>query len=132
MLALGLDNHGTQQFLTPYQIASSRTDIGVVTLSGCHSGWGRTAPGAGLLGLTRAWLQSGARAVIATHWPVQDDDGALFAAYYSALSATSPVEGDRSAIALRQAQTAALASGGWHSSPRYWATYFQVSKGTID
>ena len=33
---------------------------GLVVLSGCHSDAGRVLPGAGLLGLTRAWLTAGA------------------------------------------------------------------------
>jgi len=82
-------------------------------MNGCASGNAAVLPGEGLMGLTRAWLAAGARAVIASHWPVPDHSGELFDTLYSSLT---DVQGRRSfARALRQAQTACLRSEGWQA-----------------
>jgi CHAT domain-containing protein len=94
----------------------------VVAMTGCESGEGDIRAGAGLLGLTRAWQMAGARAVIATAWPVSDTNGELFAAFYRYLRNASPAE------ALRRSQVEMIHSGTWRSAPAYWASY-QVTGG---
>ena len=79
-------------------------------------------PGEGLMGLTRAWLAAGARAVIARRWPVRDNSGELFETLYSSLGARQ--ERGSFGRALQQAQIARLRSGGWQASPSYWSAYF--------
>jgi CHAT domain-containing protein len=91
-------------------------------MTGCESGEGEIQAGAGLLGLTRAWQMAGARAVIATGWPVSDTNGELFAAFYRHLRDVPPAE------ALRRSQVEMIYSGTWRSAPGYWASY-QVSGG---
>ena len=106
-----------------------RGDVGLVVLSGCSSA-GEALPAEGLMGLTRAWLAGGARAVIATQWPTPDDSGELFRSFYGALRAL-PGSGSyavRAALALQQAQREMLRSGSWRSDPRYWAAYFVLGK----
>lgn len=73
--------------------------------------------GAGILGLTRAWLVAGASAVVATGWAVEDSRGDLMPAFYSRLHQDSPAE------ALRQSQVAMIHSGNWQANPAYWASY---------
>jgi hypothetical protein len=69
MIALSLSRPGDLQLLSPLEIARFKFNAGVVVLSGCSSGRADVLPAAGLMGLTRAWLAGGARAVVASHWP---------------------------------------------------------------
>jgi len=94
-----------------------------VVLSGCHSAAGAVLPGTGLLGLSRAFLAAGARAVVSSRWSTPDDDGALFAAFYANLGVGNRMDAGR---ALRAAQLAMLRSGGRRARPRYWSAYFLV------
>ena len=115
---------GKPETLDPAEIASWRVNADLVALSGCHSSAGAVLPGSGLLGLTRAWLAAGARGVLASHWPVPDDGGPLFAAFYRNLGRL----GQNPAAALRAAQIEMAAAGGWRANPRYWAAYFVMGK----
>ncbi len=130
VIALSLDPGGQPELLGATEIARMRTTLGLVVMNGCSSGNGAVLPGAGLLGMTRAWLAAGARAVIATRWEVDDADAAeFFRPFYQQL----PVQGesrnpDIAARALREAQLAALRTRGRHARPAYWAAYFCVSR----
>lgn len=121
MIALSLSPSGDPQYLSPLEITRARVRTGVVVLSGCSSGQAEALPASGLMGLTRAWLAAGARAVIASHWSAPDDSGALFADFYQQLRKT-PDAGPPTA--LRRAQLHMLHAGGWRSNPQHWATYF--------
>jgi len=123
MIALSLAGSGRPQMVSPLEITRAKINAGVVALSGCSSGRADTPPASGLMGLTRAWLAGGARAVVASHWPTPDDSGSLFVDFYQHLC-TRPQAGP--AEALQQAQLDMLRAGGWRSRPRYWATYFVV------
>ena len=59
LIALGLRPSGSNEYLAPAEIAHLGKAIGLVTLSGCHSGSGRADRGLGLQGLSRAWLLAG-------------------------------------------------------------------------
>ena len=77
----------------------------LVTLSGCETGRGVEMGGAGLLGLTSAVHFAGARAVLASLWPVSDrSTAALMQAFYGHLRAGAPPE-----LALRRAQSSLIA-----------------------
>lgn len=127
---LGLDPSGqpmAQPMAQPRALSTSEVGMldvpgAVVAMTGCESGEGDIRAGAGLLGLTRAWQMAGARAVIATAWPVSDTNGELFAAFYRYLRNASPAE------ALRRSQVEMIHSGTWRSAPAYWASY-QVTGG---
>jgi len=123
MIALSLSRPGNLQLLSPLEITRFKFNAGVVVLSGCSSGRADVLPAAGLMGLTRAWLAGGARAVVASHWPTPDDSGTLFVAFYKHLH-QAPEAGP--AAALQGAQRDILRAGGWRSNPQYWATYFVV------
>jgi CHAT domain-containing protein len=86
-------------------------------MTGCATGAGDAQPGAGLLGLTRAWLMAGAAAVISTAWPVEDSSGEIFSRFYHYLPETSPAE------ALRRSQVEMARGGTWRAAPSYWASY---------
>lgn len=125
LIALGMREGKGAEILDPLEIAAWRSDAGVVVLSGCSSGAGQAFAGSGLMGLTRAWLASGAAAVAATRWPTPDGTGALLRSFYRHLR-ESPAAGP--AAALSRAQVEMLQAGGWRASPRYWGAYFLVAR----
>ena len=64
-------------FLTASEVASLRLNADWVILSACNTASGDGSEGApGLSGLARAFFYAGARAMLASHWPVRDDVGA--------------------------------------------------------
>ncbi len=108
------------ELLTVSDVSALRLPGSLVVLSGCSSGSGLNVRGAGLLGLTRAFLTAGATGVIASHWPTPDDTGEMFVSFYGHFrqpQTASP------AGALRAAQLDMLHSSGWRSDPRYWAAF---------
>ena len=132
MIGIGLSPEGAPDFLTTSDVASKPLRAGLVSINGCGSGAGATLPGAGLIGLTRAWLLAGATAVAATYWPVDDDRGDLFAAMYreiSANSGTPTITAASAARALQSAQIAAWKCGTERATPRHWAAVFLAGKG---
>jgi len=123
LIALSLNGRGGAELLTPVEIAHWKTRAELVVLSGCHSDAGRALPGAGLLGLTRAWLTAGAHSVAGSRWDTPDESGALFAALYRELRSQATPD---PALALASAQREMIRSGGWRARPRYWVAYFMV------
>jgi tetratricopeptide (TPR) repeat protein len=121
MIALSLTPQHENQLISPFEIAGWRTDARLIVLSGCNSGAGEALPGTGLLGLTRAWLTAGARAVIATNWSTPDTSGALFQSLYRHLAAR-PDAGP--ADALHAAQLEMIHATDWRANPRYWGAFF--------
>jgi len=110
------------EYLTTSEIAALRVHGALVVMTGCSTGLGDAQAGAGLLGLTQAWLMAGASGVISTQWPVEDSAGDIFSRFYHHLSETSPAE------ALRRSQVEMIHSGTWRGEPSYWASY-QITGG---
>jgi CHAT domain-containing protein len=110
------------EFLTTSEIAGLRVPGALVVMTGCATGSGQAQAGAGLLGLTRAWLMAGASTVIATAWPVEDNSGGLFARFYFYLRDHSAAE------ALQLSQREAAHSRTGRQGPESWASY-QVTGG---
>ncbi|MEM7270273.1 MAG: CHAT domain-containing protein, partial [Pseudomonadota bacterium] len=84
------------------------------------------AGGESLSGLARAFFSAGARTVLATHWPVLDEETtALMGDFYAALK-----PGEMTfAGALRQAQ-AQLRGNPDTSHPIYWAPFVLIGDGS--
>ena len=126
LIALSLDANGAIGLLGPKEIAARPVAGPLVVMDGCHSAQGDTLPGSGAMGLTRAWIAAGARAVISTFWDVPDDSAqSLMMNFYRALRET---DRGNPALALREAQLAALHSAGPDRQPLRWAGYFLLSR----
>ncbi len=81
-----------------------KLDADLVTLSACDTGLGTVRTGEGLLGLTRAFHDAGARSVLAARWRIGDETTAiLMRHFYEGLHAGLP-----KAEALRAAQLSFL------------------------
>ncbi|MGL4647985.1 MAG: CHAT domain-containing protein, partial [Caldilineaceae bacterium] len=107
--------HGEDE-LTAAEIVALNLECELVTLSACSGALGEPLAGNELLSLAYAFLQGGARTVLAALWPVEDVRSVAFmTAFYEHL-ATSPQM--RPATALRRAQHAQEAG-----NPLDWAGY---------
>ena len=95
----------------------------LVTLSACESGRNEVFAGDELLGLTRAFLGTGASTLAVSLWVVQDETTAsLMERYYERLgSGAGPAE------ALRAAQ---LELKDEHPHPYYWAPFVLIGQRT--
>jgi len=89
------------------EIGELRLDGRIVVLSACRTAAGRTLNGEGVLSLARAFFQAGAHAVVASRWPLRDDEAAvLFDDFYRALGS-----GESLARSLRIATEKAVDAG---------------------
>jgi len=116
-LAFSLDSTAQPELLATSDIAKLHVPGSLVVMSGCATAAGESVEGAGLLGLTRAWLMAGANGIVATAWPVEDSAGELLPSFYRFAKTDSAAE------ALRRSQIDMLHAGGWRAAPSYWAAY---------
>ena len=102
--------------LTAPEIASLPIRGALVVLSGCESLGGQVLGGEGLRGLAAPLFEAGARAVVATHWPIGDRGVVPFVdRFYAGMAA-----GRDAGAALRDAK---LASIHEHGSIADWAAF---------
>jgi CHAT domain-containing protein len=96
----------------------------VVVLSSCRSASGTVLRGEGVMGIARAFFQAGAHTVVASLWPLRDDDSAaLFDRFYVHLGEGRSVTG-----ALHAAQRDRIAAG----APSYaWAGLMVLGDGDL-
>ena len=115
------DNH----LLLASEIANLQLNAELVVLSGCETALGRLIDGEGLQGLSRAFFDAGAKRVIASLWPVQDDATAeLMGAFYHALllDKQSPAQALR--LAKLRVKNHQLKNKQKHwQDPYYWASF---------
>ncbi|HLQ39009.1 MAG TPA: CHAT domain-containing protein, partial [Planctomycetota bacterium] len=111
---LALSDNG---FLRVPDLARLHGDYELMTLSACDTAKGSTIGHDGLAGLARAGLAAGARHVLATLWPVQDQSTSDFVVdvYRRWLR-----DHESLANALRSAQRAAIVAG---KDSRTWAAF---------
>jgi len=122
--ALILSREGNMYALTAREIMTIPLDASVVTLSSCRSAGARAYSGEGLVGLTWAFLQAGARNVIAGLWDVDDESTSrLMARMYGDLARGAPPED-----ALRAAQLSLLHGAYPHNKPYYWGAFQLYSR----
>jgi len=97
----------------------------LVTLSSCDAGLGRIDGEEGVSSLVDAFLDAGAKSVVASLWPAEDTyTKGLMEAFYRHL-----VQGDTKREALRQAKMDMLREFGETVPPLYWAGFILVGDG---
>jgi len=123
-LALSPDM-GEDGWLHAYEIEDLLIKTPLVVLSACET-MGSAGQGEGLLGLSRAFFLSGARAVVATAWVVDDQATAfLMERFYGAVTTgQTPIQ------ALQTAQISTLKQGQRPglllSHPFFWAGFLYL------
>jgi tetratricopeptide (TPR) repeat protein len=117
---------GDDQQLSAVDVASMQLDARHVVLASCGSAIGRVLSGEGVQGLANAFLASGASAVVASLWPVDDDLTAVFMDhYYGRLAGGADVS-----AALAGAQAAVRADPAT-SHPFDWAGFVVIGDGGV-
>jgi tetratricopeptide (TPR) repeat protein len=107
---------GEDGYVGPGDLAALRLNADLVVLSACRTARGLVLGGEGLRGLASPLIEAGARAVVATVWPIEDRATVQFVEnFYGALA-----RGESAADALREAKLAALRRG---APPREWAAF---------
>lgn len=113
--------------LTASDVVGLNLDADAVILSACNSGGpGGSTAGESLSGLARAFFYAGARALLVTHWSVNDQAAAFLIAETLQNLRQHPEQG--MAAALRQAQLGVLAEAGRSlpaeiAHPFFWAPF---------
>ena len=111
-------------WLQPDEIAALDLRGRLVVLSACDSADGSLVSGEGPLSLARAFFAGGASAVVATRWPLEDDDAAfVMERWYRALQT-----GQSAASALRQARREVREAG---RPPEAWAGVVLLGDGEM-
>jgi CHAT domain-containing protein/tetratricopeptide (TPR) repeat protein len=109
-------------WLQPREIAALDFGGRLVVLSACESASGFLLSGEGPLSLARAFFAGGAGGVVATRWPLRDDDAAfVMGRFYRALAT-----GVGAAVALRRARQEAI---DVHLPAAVWAGLVLVGDG---
>ncbi len=106
-VVLSPGNESEDGLLQVREIGELKLGGRIVVLSACQTAAGRTLNGEGVQSLARAFFQAGAHAVVASRWPLRDDEAAvLFDDFYRALGS-----GESLARLLRIATESAVDAG---------------------
>ncbi len=107
------------EFIRLQDIYGMKLNADLVVLSACDTGVGKEVKGEGIMSLNTAFLQSGARSVLASLWKVEDGAAQkLMKEFYSGIS----IENLTPSESLRRAQIS-LAKDPRYASPFYWAAF---------
>ncbi len=116
---VGRSGAPTDGVLWLHDIYRLNIPVSLVALSGCQTADGKSIPGEGINGLSRAFLYAGARSVIGTLWDAEDSSSSeLMQSFYLEFLKKHLAAG----AALRKAQLRIL-SGANHQPPYYWAGF---------
>jgi CHAT domain-containing protein/Tfp pilus assembly protein PilF len=117
---------GEDGYLHALEILSLPLSSGLVVLSACETAVGRINRGEGVVGLSRAFLASGARGVVASLWAVPDESTSdLMAAFYAEM-----LDKRRPACDALRAARVSLIEDPKHAHPFYWSPFVLI--GTAD
>jgi len=104
---------GEDGLLQPREIVELPLSGAVVVLSSCSSATGTILLGEGVVGLARAFFEAGARAVVASIWPIKDAEAAAVAgAFYEHLGRGESVS-HALASARRERMRAGAPAAAW-------------------
>ena len=117
--AVILSLHGSRDRLLAKDVLDTRLHAKLVTISACRSAGAKIYAGEGLVGFSWAFLQAGARNVIAGLWDVDDRSTAqTMAQLYLGLA-----RGAAPADALRAAKLDLMHSSESYHKPYYWGPF---------
>jgi CHAT domain-containing protein len=120
-LVLTADPDGKEDgFLTLSEIYKLNLNSELVTLSACKTGLGLRIAGEGIIGLSRAFMDAGARAVIVSLWEVADHSTALFMEEFYRLLA----QGVNKVEALSKAKEYLRQRG--YENPFFWSAFILI------
>jgi CHAT domain-containing protein len=120
--------------LTASDVVGLNLDANVIILSACNSGGpGNSTSGESLSGLARAFFFAGARAMLVTHWSINDQTSAFLVA--DTLHRLASNEDGGMAGALRAAQLGLLDRAGKElpanlAHPFFWAPFALIGEGS--
>lgn len=118
---------GADGFLSLFEILNLRLGAQLVVLSSCETAGGELLRGEGVLGLTRAFLFSGAQTVVASMWRVDDrSTERLMLSFYGHLERGLSV-----AEALRRAKLEWIGEKGGAADPFPWAGFVVIGNGEM-
>ena len=104
-------------FWKPVKLFNLKLNSDLVVLSSCNSGLGVIDESEGILGMTKAFFEAGAKSVVVSLWTVNDKYTAKFMTlFYKNLS-----EGFDKSEALRQAKIEFIKK--YSPNPYYWAAF---------
>ena len=118
--------------LTASDVAGLDLDADAVVLSACNTGGpANGASGESLTGLARSFFYAGARALLVTHWSVNDRSTAYLVALTLSKTRTQPGIGLAGALALAQRRVLSEARGDTAiaAHPFYWAALAVIGEG---
>jgi CHAT domain-containing protein/Tfp pilus assembly protein PilF len=122
--AVVLSPHTDGYLLSARDVLNVPLRADLVTISACRSAGATVYGGEGIVGFVWAFLQSGAKSVIAGLWDVSDRSTfQMMDSLYSGLQA-----GASPAVALRNAKLALIRGGKNFANPYYWGP-FQIYVG---
>jgi len=126
-------------FLTASDVTGLDLDADLVVLSACNSGGPNGATGGGtggesLSGLARSFFYAGARALMVTHWSVNDQTSAFLVA--DTLRRLHEGTTSGAAEALRDAELGMINGAGHElpaslAHPFYWAPFALIGEGRV-
>jgi CHAT domain-containing protein/Tfp pilus assembly protein PilF len=124
-VVLAVDPDGSDDgYLHTLEILSMPA-AGLVVMSACESARGKVSRGEGVVGLSRAFIASGTRGVVATLWAVSDESTAeLMKEFYSRMMGEKKTAGE----ALNQARLALIESDEF-AHPFYWSPFIVIGDG---
>jgi CHAT domain-containing protein len=124
-LVLARDDPPEDGLLQVREINRMHLSADLVTLSACQTGIGPTEGEAGVISLEQAFLNAGAKAVVASLWNVEDQSTTqLMGAFYRHLA-----DKEDKAAALRSAKRELL-NANPSIPPYYWAGFVLVGEGS--
>ncbi len=111
--------------LYAHELLKRKLDANLVTISACRGAGARSYSGEGLIGFAWAFMQAGAKTVVAGLWDVPDaSTSGLMKQFYAGIG-----QGMAPAAALRKAKLTYVHSNSAYRRPFYWApfqTYIRV------
>jgi CHAT domain-containing protein len=120
-------SHGEDGFIQASEIVQMRIPAKLVVLSACETQVGPIQGEEGVSALSTAFLLAGARTVVSTLWPIDDQAALLLMqAFYRHLG-----RGEPPADSMATAKRELLAKYGSKSSPVYWAGFVVQGSDTV-